>query len=114
MNCPACKSPLVFREKLIAGIVIPAYYAVDCNSCGLIWGSASYPNKVIDDYELIVQVDGYEYVFWACFEDGGFSEIWKDLSNKQALRLERYYPVVEDISFYEKLIRKTMNLKVFL
>jgi hypothetical protein len=122
MNCPVCLTPLTFKEREPKGG--PRYYEVECQNPYCLddgentrfWGFAEYPSQRINDYEINIVVDGKSYDFTSYNDGWSYSEIWQPgQSANQCITLDnQFYPVADDISFYENLVRRILNLKVFL
>lgn len=103
------------------------YYEVECNNMycldeadnSRLWGFASYPDKLLYDYEINITLDSgnYDLITYHMDEDGkaGFTRIYKTgIEKRKSICLNRFFPFTEDAAFYERTIQRVLNMKAFL
>jgi hypothetical protein len=129
MKCPICQSKLTYKVYERTKPSIP-FYEVDCanKECRaaddeerLFFAFAdNYPSKEITDYCITVSVDGNDYMIESVkeFQVATFIDKSGHLSNgndsiKNLIILDEFYPLQDNIKFYQDLVRRVLKLKAF-
>lgn len=126
MKCPLCKENLQFKERVRVakppnGTYI-SHYDVDCININCqadgqpkFWGFACPPDQFIDDYSMVLFIDGKEYGFGSVL-DFDTSYIYDMDSKLKPIKIQGFHPITDESNeeFFKRLVIKILNLKAFL